>query len=447
MKRFRSLIDFVSVAAPKAVGGLCLVVANLWLMSSLPPELFGVYTLALTLLVLLSEGLFGAAIDMAVLRLSPLYLEHDPERAIGIERAALTLKLQVMGSVALVLSCISMPLGRILFQRTDASHLIVLVCIAAIAALMFASGLLHLQVRNRFWQYGALDSLNIFLKFGGIAAVLLLYADSKASISAALVLVWFAVGPAFALAVFWLASDKSLFELKASGGQSSKELNACLKWIFATLLVSSLVAKMDVLLLALFGTMGELGIYAGGQSIASIPLLIGSYMGIVLNPKVMPYCRAGKFYGLLRDVQLPLFVMCIAAYGFVFLFQSTIKESILPFKFQASADIILILLPSTLAGMTSFPLAIAFLMFVAPRLLISLECILLPVLLIAYLIMIPLYGAWGAAVVTSVAGLVKTLVAQWMAFRMARKTPLELGMAITVGFQLTLVGLFDQNNC
>jgi hypothetical protein len=467
MKRIQSFIDFAMVAAPKVASGAFLIVLNIWLLRRLSPESYGTYTLCLAMIALLSEGLFGAALDMAAMRQSSLWYQENPERAIGVERAAVRLKIQVIGLLSGILFVFASPLGQALFHRNGTEPLFFLVSAAALGGLLLASALLHLQVRGRFWQYGSLDSLNGLIKFGGITLVLALHRPVSGEIDPSQLLLWFAVGPAVASLVFCLTIDSGLWaspksvvsenspqvnasEVKDSGlsqkiydaanrlwRSSHPEYRGLLldqaKWIFATLLISALVAKLDILLLAWMGSTQELGVYAGGQTISSIPILIGSYMGIVLNPKVMPACRNGNFFSLLRNVQLPLFAGCLVTYIIVFIFREHIRDDILPERFRASADIILILLPCTLASMTSYPLAITFLMFVSPRLLIYLECSMLVPLVLAYAVAIPCFGSWGAAVVTSVAGLIKTCVAQVAAFNLAQKSRIVPGLAVASG--------------
>jgi hypothetical protein len=58
--------------------------------------------------------------------------------------------------------------------------------------------------------------------------------------------------------------------------------------------------------------------------------------------------------------------------------------------------------------------------------LIRMECWILPFTLCAYVWIVPHYGAWGAAVVTASAGVIKTVVAQWIALRWAFNGPGDL---------------------
>jgi hypothetical protein len=79
-----------------------------------------------------------------------------------------------------------------------------------------------------------------------------------------------------------------------------------------------------------------------------------------------------------------------------------------------------VLLPAGLCALINFPLTILLLLFTRPRFLIALDCVLLPMLFVAYRLVIPTYGVLGAAVVTTTAALLKTAVMQVSAWRMLR---------------------------
>ncbi len=427
MSRLGAILNFGWVAAPKAVGGVCLVLLNVHLISRMTRDNYAIYSLCLALLTLLSEGLFGAAVDMAVLKLSPLHLMDRPELSLAIERTALRFKLLVVGGLSLVMWLYSEPLSKFLFHQSGNAYLLGVVALAACCSIVLTSLLAHLQIRGQFYRYGWLDWLQMSAKYVGIAFVLWISPPYFSSIPPAGVLVWFAIAPALSVLCFGCWVGTSIFLRAADSKHWRSLLISQGKWMLVTLIVSMLVSKLDVFLLTSFSTMDEVAIYSGGQTLASIPLMLGTYLAIVLNPKVMPYGKAGRFFPLLRDVQLSLLCFGILVYAVVFTFREPITNRLLPDSFVGSQNVFLVLLPMTLAGMMSYPLTIAFLMYVRPRMLISMECLLLLPTLIAYCIAIPRYGALGAAVVTAVAGIVKSIIAQGAAFYWGQKSPLELG--------------------
>lgn len=429
MSRLGAMLGFAWVASPKAMGGACLVLLNVHLISRMSREDYAVYSLCLTMLALLADGLFGAAMDMAVLKLSPLHLQDLPDTSLAIERTALRFKLAVVGSLSLLLLVGSVPLGEFLFHQAGYSYLIVIVALAACCSVALASFLVHLQIRGLFFQYGLLDWLQMATRYAGIACVLLIYFPNSVPVPPAGILLWFAAAPAIAIVGFGFWIGTSLFRPPIDGAQWRVTLIHQGKWMLATLVVSTLIAKLDVFMLTWLSSIDEVALYFGGQTLASIPIMLGTYLAIVLNPKVMPYCKAGKFFPLLRDVQLSLVLFGIAAYSLVYLFREPITTHVLPADFARSRDVFLVLLPMTLAGMISYPLTIAFLMYVRPHMLLQMECLILLPTVIGYAIAIPHYGAIGAAVVSATAGIVKTIIAQCAAFYWSHKSLQELGLA------------------
>ncbi len=429
MKTFRSTIDFACVAIPKVFGGIFLVVLNVSLMSWLGTDGFGVYALCVAALSLLSEGLFGAAIDLSVLRLAPLHLAADAGRALRIEREALRLKLQVVGSISLVMTLASVPVSQFLFHRSGDWYLIVITCAAALGSLCLSSALLHFQIRGHFLRYGILDSVQILVKFGGIAAILYYLHANQRSLDPSYLLLCFLAAPIVACSLFFFTNRNSVrTESAANLEDSRKELLTFAKWYLFTLMVTSIIGRADIFAVTLFCNIDEVGVFSAGHTIAMIPLMLGFYLSIIFSPRVMPVCRAGKFFGLLCAVQLPLFLVSLVGYAIFFWCQEFVTEDLLPETYAASSQVILILLPAALVGMMSYPLAVSFLMFIRPRFIVTVDLALLPLQLISYAIFVPRDGAVGAATVTAMFGFIRSGIAQVAVFYWARKTPQQLGI-------------------
>lgn len=423
MRTLRSLFDFACVACPKVAGGLCMVLFNWTLMGVLGPDRFGIFSLCLMMILLFSEGLLGAAIDLGVLRCGTLYRDTLPRRTDYLELTGLRWKLAIGGGLGICLVVLSAPLGRLLFHRWDAAHLIWIVAAAAMASLLHGSALVHLQVRERFPGYGVLDGAQMLLKFGGMAAIMYALPKLGRAVEPGHLVIWFAIAPLATFLGFLATSPGRVFrsarQLDQDGAQ---ELWTFVRWNLLTFALTSLVSRADLLMLTSLSTLDEVGIFAGGQTLASIPQLIGTYLAVVLGPKVMPYHRAGRLYPLLIQVQCLLGVASALVLVGVYSQQDLVLSLVLPTSFAPSATVILILLPAALASMSTIPLVVTFLLFVRPAFLIVMECILLPFVIAAYCLLIPRHGATGAAIVTSAFILLKSVIALAMTFRWARLT-------------------------
>jgi len=182
-----------------------------------------------------------------------------------------------------------------------------------------------------------------------------------------------------------------------------------------------LVSRLDIFLLSKWSTLSEVGIFSGGQVIAWVPVLIGTYLAVVLTPRIMPLAREGRFNAFYRKFQPPLLGACVLGYLLSLAAIPLIGPRLLPRSFMRSMPVISVLLPGALAGLATFPLTLSFVMFVRPKFLFFMDCISLPILMLLFFCVIPRYGAVGAAWVTSAANMIRAMVAQWMAWQWAQE--------------------------
>jgi len=167
----QGFVELFLVAVPKVAAGAATLIVNAALLRYFGPEQFAIYALCVTG-ILLTDAIFGAAVDLGVLRLVPLYQISDSDRALAIQKSALLLKLVPAGVIMVVLLAFSRQVSRFLFHQDGFSFLIFLSALSAIGLLSLRSTQAYLQVERRFSLYGALDWLHNALKFGGIAALL-----------------------------------------------------------------------------------------------------------------------------------------------------------------------------------------------------------------------------------------------------------------------------------
>jgi O-antigen/teichoic acid export membrane protein len=403
------------VALPKVVGGVATLVVNAALLRYFGPEQFAIYSLCITG-ILLSDAIIGAAMDLGVLRLAPLYLESDPDRARAIQKSALFLKIVPVGGLSMVLLlAFARPMSRFLFHQDGLSFLLFLSAFSAIGLLSLRSTQAYLQVQRRFGLYGTLDWLQNGLKFGGIGAILWLKLATVTS-----VLSFYGMAPMIAFGLGLLFFGTGILGRTKQLWSAAREMLRQVGWYATTFAVTASVGRLDVFLLTSWSSLSEVGIFAGGQVFALIPELVGGYLAVVLGPRVVPYCREGKFASFFRRFQFVMMVGCALLYVAAFFTLKFVGPILLPAAFKRSGSVLLILLAGALASMAAFPLTYTFLLFVRPRFLFKMDLFALPLLLILYYYVIPQYGAVGAAWVTSGSRLIKAGIAQGVAWKSAR---------------------------
>jgi O-antigen/teichoic acid export membrane protein len=410
----RPTIEFLSVASPKVLAGVCTFVLNVLLMRDFGVEQFGIFALCSTV-ILLSDTILGSSLDLAVLRLAPLEHERDKPLCLAIQKTGLLLKAGMGMLFCLGIALCALNMG--LLHGKDGSRLLFATCAAIIALLLLRSAQVHAQVAQRFFLFGLLDFLHLTVKFGGIAALVL-----AGRVSPPLVLLLFALGPLSGF-VLWRATAGREFT-KALNGQHL-QLTARLwhygRWFLITFGLAALVSRLDIFLLSKWSTLSEVGIFSAGQVIAWVPVLIGTYLAVVLTPRIMPLAREGRFNAFYRKFQPPLLGACVLGYLLSLAAIPLIGPRLLPRSFMRSMPVISVLLPGALAGLATFPLTLSFVMFVRPKFLFFMDCISLPILMLLFFCVIPRYGAVGAAWVTSAANMIRAMVAQWMAWQWAQE--------------------------
>ena len=412
----RGFCEFVAVALPKAINGGLTILFNILLLRHLGPEGFGAYSLCISL-ILVVDGTLGSAIDLGVLRLATERRLAAGSARTGytdIDLAGLYLKLGVGAVGAGLLAVLAEPLGTVLFHGHGQGRLLQFTGASALGLLLLRSILVHLQASGRFILYGLCDLIHSLLKFGGISLLMLWWTPEPEHILAA-----FALAP-LSIALFGAVLVGRGGRLGAEPrGRPLTELAQQIKWFLATYVVTASVSRMDIFLLTHWSNLEQVGLFSAAQAFAAIPELLGTYMAVVLNPKVIPYCREGRFLAFFRRFQL----LCLAAGGLILgiavLGQELFLGTLLPSSFARSADLFLILLPGCLVSMAVFPLVLPYLMFVRPRFFLLMDILSVPLLLALYAYAIQTQGAIGAAWVTSLARVAKGLIAQFAALWLA----------------------------
>jgi len=409
----KSLQQTACVALPKGLGGVLTVVLNSILLTHMAPADFGAYAICLTL-VALADGVLGAAIDMSVVKLASVHRLHDQARAAAVERWGVAVKLAASLALVSVTLALAGPLSSALFKRPE-PELLVLAMAVASGVLLLRSAFLNLQLQQRFGAYAGLELLAQALRVGGIGAVLLWLRPSAQVLMAVAALCTLTA----LLGAAWLVRPR-LPRRGLLPRREGRELAHALHWIFITFAFSALLSRADLLLLTQYSTLEQVGLFAAAQVLAQIPELLGSYLAVVVSPKVAPASHAGTLLGLMARVQGGLLALSLLVLlsGFGLLY---FGAAWLPKGYAGSAQVLVFLLAGSLAAMCAFPVAIPYLMFVKPDFIFKLDLYTLPLLLAAYYFAIPEAGAIGAAWVSGGARLLKLGLMQACAWNWARQ--------------------------
>jgi O-antigen/teichoic acid export membrane protein len=376
---------------------------------------FGIFALCSTV-ILLGDTILGSSLDLAVMRLAPLEHGRDEPLCLALQKAGFYLKIG-LGLVYCVGITICAALAGLLREK-DEKQVIFATCAAILALLLLHSAQAHAQVAHRFYLFGLIDFLQSTVEFGGIAVLILV-----GRVSLPLAISFLAVGPLCGF-IAWRATAGREFASALKGHQF--ELMARLwkhgRWFLITFGLATLLSRLDIFLLSKWSTLSEVGIFSAGQVIAWVPVLVGTYLAVILTPRIMPLARDGKFNAFYRKFQPALLGACILGYLLSLFVIPLIGPMLLPSTFARSLPIISVLIPGAIAGLASFPLTLNFVMFVRPKFLFTMDCISFPIVALLFFYAIPRYGAIGAAWVTSATNMARALIAQIMAWQWSQDT-------------------------
>lgn len=409
----REIGEFLCVALPKILGGLLQLALNLLLLQYFHPEEFGVIGVCVAMVVL-SDAVLGAGIDMGVLRLSPAYYETRPQYSLQVQYAAWVMKVAGAAVVAIPLAFFAGQASAFLFGQPGQQTLLLLCSVSLLGLLLLRSAQLYYQVRRSFLAYGALDLIHTFLRYGGIAALLALGIQTPQRVVAVM-----AVAPLVVVVGVIIAFSGTILRVPFSSGAFSELLHV-IRWYLLTTAVGAIIMRMDVLLVSAVGGAAQAGIFAAAQVMALVPHLIGTYLAVVCAPRVMPLWQQGRLPAVYRKSQIGLAGFCVGAYLLALLLLRPLAPLFLPPHYAETLTVLLVLLPSGLAALLTFPWTVSLLLFLRPRLLLLIDAASLPFLVPAYIMAIRQSGALGAAIVTTGFALCKTAALHLIAFRLLR---------------------------
>ena len=409
----RALFQVLCVAAPKALGGVLAVLLNGLLLTQLSPAEFGIYVLCLTF-VTLADGVLGAAVDMAAIKLVSASRALNPAHAAEVERWALVMKLGfVTGLIALVLP-MARPLSASLFHREDPG-LLMLALTVTVSVLTLRSIGLHLQLAQRFPAYAGLELTAQSMRVGGVVAVLLWWQPSATTLT------WAALAGGLLSLLGGLAIVRPRWQRWSSWTlrrDVGRQVLHAAGWMLVIFAFSSLLARADIFLLSQWSTIEQVGLYGAAQVFASIPEMFGLWLGVVFSPRVAPAKAAGRLRPLMLRLQAALFCLAVLLGAVLAVLLRWLPEW-LPASFTGASAILLPLLIGALAGLFVMPFVVPCVVFLRPRFVFYLDLFSLPFLLLAYYWAITHSGALGAAWVSAAARTIKAALLQVAAWRLS----------------------------
>ncbi len=412
----KHLLEFLWVALPKVAVGLLTVLLNLTLIRLLTPHEYGAFALCLATVILV-DAVFGGSVDFAVLKLAPPLREAQPAKARAVELAALLLKLGIVLALMPVIVWLAPVIADHVLGRPGGLSLIWLTALAILALLAMRSTLAHYQVECNFKAYATTDWVSLSLRFGGSAGLIALAVDQADAYMAAVA--------AGALSGFLLNLHRIWSSWRSAWRQwqsAVPDLLQLMIWYFPTVAIGAILSKLDLYVLGGLVSIQDVGVFSAAAAVATIPELFGSYLGVLIAPRVMAAMQSPQARALFLKIQGGLLLLSLLSLAMAWWLLPYLLGLWFPDQYLAAIPVVQVLLIGAFAIMLALPLVMPMLLFQRPRWLLTLDAgIFIPTLL-GYYFAIDQHGILGAAWVTAISRLIRLGISHLFAFQLLRQT-------------------------
>ena len=422
MTRLRAFsADALFVTVPRTLNGASAIAVNLWAVGHLSPSAFGVFAFCSACL-LLFDGLVCSALDLGVLRRDAFQRTEGTRGFTPVERSAIAMKAVVAVAFVAAALLVGEQVGRFAFDRPGGRWLFTLAAAGGSGLLFLHAIQVHFQATHRFRSYGGTELAHTLARLGLVAGVILTGVVSPVTMLAAYALAPLLVSAGF---VRWFRPRRRT-QAWVAGGEI-RSLVAFAATALLSLGLGAVIARLDLFFLAFLSTPAELGFFGAALVIAMVPEFLGFYLAPVLTPRIAVYLRQRTFTRFMWKCQALLGIACLVLLCVGLLLTRPLMSVLLPPQYAASIEVVQILLPGSLTGLFLFPLTFNFVLLTSPRTLIMIDCLTLPLLVVAYAYAAQQGGAVGVAWVTSIYKIVKAVVVQVIAGRAAKEADVRGG--------------------
>lgn len=371
---------------------------------ALGPEGFGAYSLALIVTPIIA-AIPGGGLDLAIVRLSAPLWRDQPARARGL----VLLGGLARGGIAMLLTGLALMVARTLGQPPfDRSDLVLPIAGAALAGLATAITdylLATLQAREDFGQIMVLNLVGALLRLGPLAGLLLLGALTLANalLVFLLALICTGLGGLLLLRPSWrgpIEWDRA----------AARELIRASRWLVPTVALGVLTAGVDIAVLAQLVGAEITGIYASGRTLASPLAIAGGTIGAVLLPRLARLPTRGELYRQTGEIGRrltgltllgTLLLLAAAPLLVPLVYGASYGETVLVFQLAVIAHAVEIV---------TWPALIILLVLDRSDLTAGLSLVVLLLTLGGTILVAPLFGAAGTAMVVLISRVVVALL-------------------------------------
>ncbi len=387
----KTLQDLLKVLSGNIVAQGIGFLAIIIISRDLGPEQYGIFSLLL--------AIFTVATQVSDFGVSTSYVKYVSENLSKAKEIFVTVILSKVMLSLLVITTLYFSSGFIsdfFFESREYKRLIEIIAIAILFHAFFAVIVSHFQAVQNFKIFAYLNIAHNFLKLLSVIIVTFAFSQEKH-------LDYFIITYAFVVVTLILAISLKNYRLFSYIKQFN--LNYFIQiyklgfWIFLSSLATMIIMRLDIMMLQKMSTPSEVGYYSVAMNLAMIFPLIAVSLVATLLPKMEQFLKE-------RSMREYIFVVLSKTKYVVLIF--ILLELIAPFIiklifgniFSHSVKIFQILAFGMLIIVLTNPISILIYYINKARVATVINWIQLPINYIGNLILIPIFGASGAALST-----------------------------------------------
>jgi O-antigen/teichoic acid export membrane protein len=214
---------------------------------------------------------------------------------------------------------------------------------------------------------------------------------------------------------------RGIFRWRAIPAPILKEAASFFGWTVIALGLAASTERLDLFLLGRLSGPVQAGLYGGVLTLAIIPDFFGGMLATVLQPRVVNLRQEGRLGAFSQKLMLAMLPCCLLAFLILYYTANLLVPSVLGSSFTPVVPAFMILAAASLGWLVLTPVAAILISLTAPRTTIVLTMVQFAILGTGGALMIPQYGAIGAASAVAGTRLCMALVIIVIGRRMMRR--------------------------
>ena len=374
--------------------------ANALVARHLGPADFNTFYLLFAIMSIVA-GLTGPAIDTSLVRFAAKQITPDSDQSGPFFKFVLYLKLLILLLTIAAGLVMAGPLYRLLFSDTGAQHntsaVILLAFLGGAVVSLWGFAQAYFQAHQRFTHFAGYEFFSSLLRLGLV--IILIGFDVR---SAALLLARYVCAPLVMGIMSWSQVPLALYR-SPTNLQVGREFLSFAKWVLVATLFSTVTQRLDLLLLnaGMFGIPKvSVGHYSAALSLVLAGELVLLTFYSVLLPKASAMRSAEELRGFIGHFRVPSLLFCLAT-SFMIPLAGPFRRIAFGEAFVGTEGYFTILLLGVIVAIATAPTVTSLYSLGQARTIALFEVAKLILTLSLGLYIIPQYGIYGMAWVTT----------------------------------------------